>query len=66
MTNKWLEMRLTVPDQAVDLVSQALMDLGCTGITAAEKVLDTFVVPAPERPRQRSGSEGLFRLPGRA
>ena len=48
MTNKWLEMRLTVPDQAVDLVSQALMDIGCTGITAAEKVLDTFVVPAPD------------------
>jgi len=48
MTNKWLEMRLTIPDQAVDLVSQALMDVGCTGITAAEKVLDTFVVPAPD------------------
>jgi len=48
MTNKWLEMSLTVPDQAVDLVSQALMDLGCTGITAAEKTLDTFVVPTPE------------------
>ena len=27
MTNKWLEMRLMVPDQAVDLVSQALMDI---------------------------------------
>ena len=48
MTNKWLEMRLTISDQAVDLVSQALMDVGCTGITAAEKVLDTFVVPAPD------------------
>ena len=48
MTNKWLEMSLAVPDHAVDLVSQALMDLGCTGITAAEKVLDTFIVPTPE------------------
>jgi len=48
MTNKWLEMRLMVPDQAVDLVSQALMDIGCAGITAAEKTLDTFVVPAPD------------------
>ena len=48
MTNKWLEMRINVPDQAVDLVSQALMELGCTGITAAEKVLDTFVVPSFE------------------
>jgi ribosomal protein L11 methyltransferase len=48
MMNKWLEMRLTVPDQAVDLVSQTLMDLDCTGITAAENILDTFVAPAPE------------------
>ncbi len=48
MTKEWLEMSLTVPDQAVDLVSQALMDLGCTGITAAEKALDTFIVPTPE------------------
>ena len=48
MMNKWLEMRLAVPDRAVDLVSEALIGLGCTGITAAEKALDTFVVPAPE------------------
>lgn len=48
MTNKWLEIRLTVPDQSVDMVSQTLLDLGCTGITAAEKALDTFIVPAPE------------------
>lgn len=48
MMNKWLEMRLTVPDQSVDLVSQVLMDVGCTGITAAEKTLDTFVVPAAD------------------
>jgi ribosomal protein L11 methyltransferase len=48
MTNKWLEISLKVPDQSVDLVSQTLMDLGCSGITAAEKDLDTFVVPDPE------------------
>ncbi len=48
MTNKWLEMRIAVPDQAVDLVAQALMDLGCTGMTAADKVLDTFVVPTAD------------------
>ncbi len=48
MTNKWLEMRLEIPDQTVDLVSQTLMELGCTGITAAEKTLDTFIVPPPE------------------
>ncbi len=47
MTNRWLEIRLTISDQAVDLVVQALMDLGCTGVTSAEKALDTFVVPAP-------------------
>ncbi len=48
MTNKWLEINLTVPDQTVDMVSQILLDLGCTGITAAEKALDTFIVPSPE------------------
>ena len=48
MTEKWLEMRLTVPDDAVDLVSQILVDLGSTGIIAADKSLDTFTVPAPE------------------
>lgn len=48
MTDKWLEMRLAVPDQAVDLVAQALADLGSTGTTSAEKTLDTFTVPAPE------------------
>lgn len=48
MTEKWLEMRLAVADQAVDLVCQALVELGCTGITAAEQTLDTFVVPPPE------------------
>ncbi len=48
MMNRWLEMHLTVPDQAVDLVVQTLMDLDCTGVTSAEQALDTFVVPAPE------------------
>lgn len=50
MTNRWLEIRLTaVPDNAVDVVSQALMTLGCTGMTAAEVPLDTFVVPDPAK-----------------
>ena len=47
MTEKWLEMRLAVPDEAVDLVAQVLMELGCTGTTSAEKNLDTFTVPEP-------------------
>ena len=63
MTNKWLEMRINVPDQAVDLVSQALMDLGCTGITAAEKALDTFVVPAPESLRNDPVLRAYFSYP---
>ncbi len=49
MTHKWLEMRLAIPDEAVDLVAQRLMDLGCKGITAADRKLDTFVVPTPEK-----------------
>jgi len=48
MTSRWLEIRLSVADDAVDLVSQALTELGSTGITAAEKTLDTFVVPSAE------------------
>ncbi len=48
MNRKWLEIQLAVPDEAVDLVSQKLMEIDCTGVTAAEKKLDTFVVPAPE------------------
>jgi ribosomal protein L11 methyltransferase len=48
MTNRWLEMRLKLPDRAVDLTVQTLMDLGCTGVTSAEKALDTFVVPPSE------------------
>jgi ribosomal protein L11 methyltransferase len=48
MTTSWLEMRLSVPDEAVDLVSQILVDLGSTGITAADKPLDTFVIPSPD------------------
>lgn len=48
MTRKWLEIRLAVPDEAVDLVSQKLMEIGCTGLTAAESKLDTFVAPPPE------------------
>ena len=48
MTSRWLEIRLAVPDEAVELVAQMLMEIGCTGITAAEIHLDTFDVPAPE------------------
>jgi ribosomal protein L11 methyltransferase len=48
MQKEWLEIRLTLPATAVDLVGQALMELGCTGITVAERALDTFVPPDPD------------------
>jgi ribosomal protein L11 methyltransferase len=48
MTRKWLEIRFAVPDSAAELVAQNLLEIGCTGVTAAETELDTFVVPAPE------------------
>lgn len=48
MSKTWMEMCLPVPDEAVELVSQALTDLGCVGVTAAERQLDTFIVPDPK------------------
>lgn len=48
MSSRWLEIRLAVPDEAVELVAQKLMDIGCTGVTAAETELDTFIAPDPE------------------
>jgi ribosomal protein L11 methyltransferase len=48
MSERWLEISLSVPDQAVDLVCQTLTELGSTGVTAAERTLDTFIVPPPE------------------
>lgn len=63
MTNKWLEINLTVPDRSVDVVSQTLLDLGCAGITAAEKTLDTFVVPSPEELRNDPVLRAYFNYP---
>lgn len=48
MQSDWLEIRLTLPAAAVELVSQALMEIGCTGVTVAERTLDTFVPPDPD------------------
>ncbi len=48
MPGDWLEIRLTMPVEAVDLVGQTLMEMGCTGITVAEQALDTFEPPDPE------------------
>jgi ribosomal protein L11 methyltransferase len=48
MEDAWLEIRLTLPATALEVVGQALMDLGCTGITVAERALDTFEPPDPD------------------
>lgn len=48
MNGEWLEIRLTLPAAAMDVVGQALMDLGCTGITVAVRALDTFEPPDPD------------------
>jgi ribosomal protein L11 methyltransferase len=48
MTGKWLEIRLAVPDEAVEMVAHMLVEIGCTGVTSAEVELDTFVAPLPE------------------
>ncbi|MDH3997572.1 MAG: 50S ribosomal protein L11 methyltransferase [Desulfuromonadales bacterium] len=48
MSERWLEISIPAPDAAVELVSQLLTELGCTGVTAAERELDTFTVPSPE------------------
>ena len=48
MHQAWLEIRLTLPAAALEVVGQALMELGCTGIAVAERTLDTFVPPDPD------------------
>ena len=48
MQEDWLEIRLTLPAAAAELVGPALMELGCTGITVAERALDTFDPPDPD------------------
>ena len=47
MHSDWLEIRLTLPSAAVELVGQALMEIGCTGVAVAERALDTFEPPDP-------------------
>jgi len=63
MTSKWLEIRLTVPDRAVDLVSQRLVELGSTGVTLAVKELDTFIVPDPDSLDNDPQLKAYFRYP---
>jgi len=48
MHSDWLEIRLTLPSAAVELVGQALMEIGCTGVAVAQRALDTFEPPDPD------------------
>ncbi|TLM63941.1 MAG: 50S ribosomal protein L11 methyltransferase [Deltaproteobacteria bacterium] len=60
MSEDWLEIRLTLPATALDAVGQALMDLGCTGITVAERALDTFEPPDPDDGEERPTIRAYF------
>ncbi len=50
MDKTWLELHLQVPEAVVELVGNALTELGCTGMTVEERQLDTFVAPDPDEP----------------
>jgi ribosomal protein L11 methyltransferase len=60
MQEDWLEIRLTLPAAAVDLIGPALMELGCTGITVAERVLDTFEPPDPDEEESQPTIRAYF------
>ncbi|MDT8423802.1 MAG: 50S ribosomal protein L11 methyltransferase [Desulfuromonadales bacterium] len=48
MNNDWLEIHLTVPNDAIDPLCAVLNELGSTGVTVEERELDTFVPPDPD------------------
>lgn len=60
MQTDWLEIHLTVPGNALELVGQMLMDLGCTGITVAERTLDTFDPPDPDEGEEQPTIRAYF------
>lgn len=46
MTNDlWIEMHIPVPAEGEDLLCSELAELGCAGVTVAERLLDTFEPP---------------------
>lgn len=47
MNESWVEMRIALPAEGVDLVCSELVELGSTGVTVEERDLDTFVPPIP-------------------
>ena len=63
MCTHWLEIRLAVNDETVDLVSQVLTDLGSVGIIAGEQQLDTFVAPDPDQFRNAPQLRAFFPFP---
>ncbi|NIQ98161.1 MAG: 50S ribosomal protein L11 methyltransferase, partial [Desulfuromonadales bacterium] len=48
MSDVWVEVRIPVPAAAVDLVCEAMHQVGCDGVTVAECDLDAFVPPDPD------------------
>lgn len=60
MNEDWLEIRLTLPATALEIVGQALMELGCSGITVAERALDTFEPPDPDEEETRPTIRAYF------
>ena len=63
MSQKWLEMQFAVPDEVSDLVSQKLMTLGCTGVTAADVKLDSFTLPDPNKLKNAPILKAYFEYP---
>ncbi len=43
----WIEILVTVPAAAIDLVTSELVLLGSAGVTVEERALDTFIPPDP-------------------
>lgn len=48
MTEKWLEILLSVPVAAADLLCNELYQVGSVGVVVEERALDTFVPPDPD------------------
>jgi ribosomal protein L11 methyltransferase len=48
MNDAWIEMRIRIPAAGLDLVCSDLVELGCAGVTAEERPLDTFIPPDPD------------------
>ena len=63
MSQKWLEMQFAVPDEVSELVSQKLLNLGCTGVTAADVKLDSFTLPDPHRLKNAPILKAYFEYP---